>query len=452
MTKQQSFKQRVRERLNKTGERYTTARSQLLAKSAKRSIATDVAGAFPGVFPGYEQFGGVQSDTSVLCNVYAYSGVVNPLDGKPFTEATVSGLCGGLGFMYAVFEYKGYDPMLTITMRSKTMPETFLAPIADRTGVSSEVSQTTSAKVARKALDEAIEAKRPPMCVVDTALLPHYGLPSQIVGMYPTYVAVAGVDGEDVWVDDRGVAPVRLSMEQFTKARGGYKKAKHLLVTVTQQQRPQDADTFIGVLKEAISDTVRALEDGDVGVPDSFKVNCGFFGMEKFRALLVDPKNRKGWHKVFASGSAAVAGFQRLHDCVQYEYTAPLAGRAFYAEFLDEVAKKAKWSALSSAAKLFRNSAGAWGRVIEAVTSVEDDDVRKIFQLSERRGELIDADRTHVTDELLAIYNEMQLLAANCNVNEKTTLPVYERVSEIIAEIIDIEQQAVEALKVALTK
>ena len=40
MTKQKSFKDRVRARMDKTSESYTTARRQLLAKSATDAAAT----------------------------------------------------------------------------------------------------------------------------------------------------------------------------------------------------------------------------------------------------------------------------------------------------------------------------------------------------------------------------------------------------------------------------
>src|SRR5262245_44995020 len=103
MTKQREFKSLVRERMSKTGARYTTARAQLLAKLSEPANGTE----YPGLIAGYDRFGGVQGDTAVLHNVLRFSGMKNPLTNQPFDETTINGLCGGPGFLYAVFEYKG---------------------------------------------------------------------------------------------------------------------------------------------------------------------------------------------------------------------------------------------------------------------------------------------------------------------------------------------------------
>ena len=61
MTKQRDFKALVRERMDKTGERYTAARAQLLGKA---STPPRTQHSFPGVLPGYDTFGGIQSGTA----------------------------------------------------------------------------------------------------------------------------------------------------------------------------------------------------------------------------------------------------------------------------------------------------------------------------------------------------------------------------------------------------
>src|SRR5262245_16007521 len=99
MTRQREFKSLVRERMEKTGERYTTARAQLLAKLNSGSNGNE----FPGLLKGYDRFGGVVGDTAVLHNVLHFSGIQNPLTNQPFDETTINGLCGGCGFLYAVF-------------------------------------------------------------------------------------------------------------------------------------------------------------------------------------------------------------------------------------------------------------------------------------------------------------------------------------------------------------
>ena len=102
MTRQRDFKSLVRERMAKTGERYTTARTHLLARTIRHS---QPAKAFPGVLSGYDTFGGQQPGTGAIHNVLRFVGIASAL-GAPPSEAMINGLCGGPGFLYAVFDTK----------------------------------------------------------------------------------------------------------------------------------------------------------------------------------------------------------------------------------------------------------------------------------------------------------------------------------------------------------
>src|SRR5262249_4215729 len=98
----------------RTGERYAAARAQLLSQRNR----VDEAPAFPGVISGSTRLGGVQSGTAPLTNLLRQAGIRSALADGPFTETIVNGLCGGPGFLYAVFEYKGWPPMLSIALQA----------------------------------------------------------------------------------------------------------------------------------------------------------------------------------------------------------------------------------------------------------------------------------------------------------------------------------------------
>ena len=227
MTKRRDFKALVRERMDKTGERYTAARAQVLGNVT----ASTTPHSFPGVLPGYNTFGGIQSGTASLRNLLTSIGAVSPLDGAPYTESFVNGLCGGPGFLYAVFEYKGWPPLVSLALRSRSMPDVYIAEGVSRIGRTVTVSETTSPVVARKALDAALAAGMAALCVTDAASLPWTGLPAAFVGGGPHVVAVAGRDGDDFWIDDRAAHPRRLSGARLAQARAAYRHAKNRLVT-----------------------------------------------------------------------------------------------------------------------------------------------------------------------------------------------------------------------------
>src|SRR4051794_36965411 len=103
MTEQQQFKKLVRDRMARTGESYTTARRHVVAKAA-RAAAPPLP---EGLLAGYDRFGGGQHrQSTLLAHVLRQAGHRAPHSGEPYSEAMVCGLAGGIGFMYAVFEYK----------------------------------------------------------------------------------------------------------------------------------------------------------------------------------------------------------------------------------------------------------------------------------------------------------------------------------------------------------
>ena len=98
----------------------------------------------------------------------------------------INGLCGGPGFLYAVFEYKGWPPMLTLALRNRSTPDVYAGQGLSRLGVGLEQHETSSRAAAqKKTLDETLAAGKPPLCVTDIASLPHYGLPMHFVGGAP---------------------------------------------------------------------------------------------------------------------------------------------------------------------------------------------------------------------------------------------------------------------------
>ena len=299
MTRHRDFKALVRERMDKTGERYTAARAQLLGKA---SAAPSVQ-AFPGVLPGYRTFGGIQSGTAALSNTLSSTGAVSSLDGSPFSETLINGLCGGPGFLYAVFEYKGWPPMLSLALRSRSMPDVYIAEGWSRVGMNVKVSETTSPVAARKALDRALDEGQAALCVADAASLPWTGLPLAFVGGGPLVVAVAGRDGDDYWVDDRAAQPRRISGKQLSAARAAYRQAKNRLATFAGPKPKHDAKA---ALRDAIADTAKRYVEP--AVPKSFWVNCGFSGLDKWRQMLVDAKDKRGWPTLFSEWRARVRG------------------------------------------------------------------------------------------------------------------------------------------------
>lgn len=430
MTKQRDFKQRVRARMKKTGERYAAARAQLL---------DDPTAAVRGAFDGYERFGGVHGDTGAVANCLRQAGIVSPLDGEPFDEAFVSGLCGGVGFLYAVFEYKGLPPLLSLLLRHQSMPDTFVMGGLARLPVKLATHETSGAATARKTLDAAIDAGKPAICVADQAHLGYYGMPETMAGMSPTVLAVAGADGDDVWLDDRGATPWRVARDRFEKARGAYRKAKHRLVTI---EGPLDDYDLDGAVRDALRATARGFSEAPV---PSFASNFGWNGLEKWRRLLTDPKDKKGWPRLFGEGSEAYAGLRRVYDWIEFEYTAPAAGRAFYAEFLDAASKLDGLDALRDVAASFRESGERWRAISDLVAHCGDETIEAGCAISDRRFELMDGDG-EPPRELTELWTERFNAGKACAISRERAGEIFEAIANTLGDILEIERGAVARL------
>lgn len=430
MTKHREFKQLVRERMIRTGESYAAARAQLLAKAERRSIA------YPGVLPGYDRFGGLQGNTAAVTNALRYAGVRSPLTGQPYSESEVNGLCGGPGFLYAVFEYQGMAPMLSLSLQSRSMADAFIANGLPRLGVEMTSSETTSAKAAAAALDSALAAGRAPLCTVDIATLPYYGLPKLYQGGASHVVTVCGRDDAGVWLDDRGAAPRHLAFDGFAAARARYRQAKHRLVTFGS---PIPTFDPASALRDAVADT--ALRYTEPAVPKSFAGNCGFAGLAKWQAALTDRRDKKGWPTLFPDGALAFAGLSRAYECIEAGI-APGAGRGLYADFLGHAAAALGNPRLVASAGAWREAAVLWGDLANLITDCGDGAIREACDIAHRRLELGDA-ADDGTGSSAALWGRRHQLASGCRLTQEAAGALYDRMAAVVGNILAAERRAV---------
>lgn len=478
MTSQRDFKQAVRERMAKTGERYTAARAVLLQaargadpaaprtgtpdleRSASDPSSQEVLLASappPGAFAGYMTFGGICRDTGALRNVLAAVGVRTAHNHVPLSEALVNGLCGGVGFLYAVFEYKGFPPMLSVLTRYDTMPDSYIAGGVERLKLRATVRETTSAASARKSLDEALARGRPALCVVDAVALAiadsggglgdDAGGSAAMLGMAPTVVAVAGIDGDELLIDDGGLAPRRMSHGAFARARAAYKKGKHRLFVFEPPERELELSD---VVRHAVGATGRRYFDAPF---KGFASNFGLAGLDKWQRLLTDEKDKKGWPALFHDSHLAYLALRRTHDGIEHEFTAPAAGRPLYAEFLAEAAAITGDRRCASLAESFRQAGAAWRTISTLIATCGDAAIERGCALGESARELFDeagasgASGAHRAAAPGRIARERESVARSCRLNAARARELFGAIAQCVGEVLAIERSAAEALR-----
>src|SRR4029453_19436098 len=213
MTARKPLKQLVRERMRKTGERYTIARRHIV-----------------GADTSWEFRGGVHGDTAAFANVLANLGVVAPHTGEPLTEALGLGVGGGLGAGYILWEFKAHD-LRTLVFgfrNSWQYPDRWARKTCQRLGVPAAVHETGSAGKADAELRAAVGQGVPAIAWADQQALGYRHLPAMLDGRGGPPVTVYAIDdaARVALIDDRNRAPLRVPLDALAAARargGSYK-------------------------------------------------------------------------------------------------------------------------------------------------------------------------------------------------------------------------------------
>ncbi|MET7418750.1 DUF4872 domain-containing protein [Dactylosporangium sp. NPDC005555] len=364
MTDHKHLKRLVRERSARTGESYTTARRHILAARPAQL---------------HHQPSGVVRELLLAA-------------GFSLTEPMICGLGGGIGFLAAVFDYRGMPPVLTIVAQHHPAP--WAPTVLTRLGIAFTEAHSTAAGPALKALRAFLAAGRPVYCTVSAARLPWHPTPVTAVDADPYGVLVTGesVDGFTVHDD----APHSLPVDAFTLAWSAHRKGRHHRLTVAPgtgggvaagvDLRPADLGAAID---SALAETAAHLTGPVLG--NAFDANFGFTGMTRLAAQLRDTRTKSGFTRRFATPPAYASALRRVHECLEEQYTAPGATRPIYAAFLDEAATLTRRPRLATAATALRASGAIWSAMATTARESRDAEPATVFATL---ADLLDEART----------------------------------------------------------
>lgn len=345
MTKQRSLKRLVRERMARTGESYTTAYRVITSRRPDRRTA--------GLLPSYPVAGyAVHRESALVQRLLASTGL-------ELSEDMVCGLGGGVGFMYAVFEYKALPhPLLTFVAQHHPRP--WVEEVAENLGA--ELSSVTSSSVsaALGKLAATLGAGRPALVTVGKGRLPWVPEISEVEAAEPYTLVVAGQAGDDFIVDDCSETPHRVPAEVLGSAWAANKKGRFAIQTLDVPPL-EPADLRVAV-RAAVSTTIAHMTGPVLG--NAFDVNFGLSGIDKWATEVVDGRTKKGWPARFGSGEAFEHAMSRVAECFTHAYSAPGATRPIYARFLREAGDGTSL-ALDEAAAVADESGLLWQEVVE---------------------------------------------------------------------------------------
>lgn len=427
MPQPKNLQKLARARMARTGESYTTARQAILRgdpepgttappASAGRGGAGGIGTAHPpgpggvtGVDAGHEGHAAgpvdepelpeypapghvTQYDAGLWHRVLTQAGITHPVTGTPLSEALLAGLAGGIGFMVFTFEY---EAVTTATLLTRAHPEPYTANLLARCGAGVLEQGTGSAKAAAANLDAGLDAGRAVVVRVARAALPW--IDADAVEEADTLdVAIVGEHGADLLLDDGSGELLPIPPRALAAARGRVRKERHWQAWVPSTASP-DARTLAANVRDAVVQTTgRLLGTAPLeGIPAHFAKNFGVAGMRSWAERLRDTTTRRGWTRIFEDPERLRYALEQLdgfmHDA---RFGGDGALRGLYADFLEEAAALPGRAALAACAPAYRELAGQWDALRDALDTDTDPGQRSSLfaNLAERVAGIADAE------------------------------------------------------------
>ncbi|MEZ4866583.1 MAG: BtrH N-terminal domain-containing protein [Caldilineaceae bacterium] len=394
----------------------------------------------------YEQFAGRHYETGTLHNYYAYCGVKAPHTGQPYSEALFMGVSGGAVVGYFTFAYAGYAPHVALLTRNTFDP---LNTMLSRLGVVQEVRQTSKPEKGLSNLLDTLEEGLPAIVWADMWSLPYNGLSYDdgMWAMLPLIVYGYDAAADQVWLADRASVPLTVTTAELATARGRVKKDKYRIMTLDQP----DPDKLAAAVTAGIWDCVNLYTEKP---PKGSANNWGLKGLRWWAELLTHPKQRMSWAKEFPIGAKLYAGLTSAFDFGAVGIRGD-AERPLYADFLDEASIILNKPNLREVAQIFRQSGRAWQQLALMLLPEEVPLLQETRQLIVRRRQrftVVGGAAWAEIQQINARVKEIRTAVADdFPLREQEVMALQAQLADQILQILALEEQAVYALRAAMT-
>jgi hypothetical protein len=371
MTARKHLKERIRARMARTGESYTTAHRHVL-----NTIPPEE----------YELRGGLHPETATIAGVLANRGLVAPHTGQPLTEAMVLGVGGGLGAGYILWEFQEHARRhVVLGFRNDWQyPARWAGKTCRRLRVPVAAHETGAARKAEAQLRAAVDQGVPAIAWVDQQLVGYRHLPGPLAGHGGYPLTVYGIDERAgvALVDDRNHARLTVPLDALAAARARIGSYRHRLLVLDAPAAELDLDALRTAVGEGLAEQVEHLSRAS----DSFSLPA----FRKWARLLTDRRNAKAWPRVFADRAGLFDACVSVYENV--EPVGPGGGnlRGLYAEFLDEAAELLGDGRLRQAAAAYRDLAGRWHGLAGLALPADREPFAEVRRLTDRLHRLVE--------------------------------------------------------------
>ena len=424
MTTHKHLKQFVRARMAKTGERYATARRQVVSQAA-RATTGPAAAHLPGNVPG----------ATALRILLTHAGA--PACSEALTFCLAGGI--GAGVFAFVYEKEDFASLFLAGRHSWHDEKAYLTHAAERLGMSLVVKEAGGAGPAEKQLDAALAEGRPVIAWVDAAHLPHRAMPGWTSGSAYHLVTIHAADAAHALIGDLADDPVSLTRAELLAARGRIKKDKFRLAWLTGAA---PAEAGLG----------KAFQAGLAqGAHELATCKMKNFRLDAFQLLaerMVATKGKESWAAAFPPGPRLWTALTSLYQYIEHYGTGGGLCRPLFAEGLAEGAVRFQRPAYTAVAAHYAELGTAWSALAEAALPDAVPACHEAKALISRRSELILGGGN--PDEVRACWDGLARLSAAARTRFPLETPAVARLlqelSTRLREIHAAEVVALEAL------
>ncbi|MBK8026217.1 MAG: DUF4872 domain-containing protein [Chloroflexi bacterium] len=400
------------------------------------------------VLSDFRHFDGLHWATGYIVNALAYQGVTAPHTGKPYTEAMIMGVNGGICAGYFTFHYEGFDPqveLLTYYPFNETLKAVF-----ERLNIPTDVRQTDNPTKATANIINALARGKPAIVWADMFTLSYTADRPYSDAQMMTPILVFGHDNDRVHIADRARVPLEVTAENLLKAQGAVRKFKHRVMTMDAP----DSARLPEAVRAGIQSTIAIMTEPPHFAPQAAS-NFGFAGLKKWADELVDTRTKKGWAQKRPVGPALYNVLKSSYRSLELYFTGGSGARGLFADFLDEAADVLELPALRQVSADYRANAVLWRELAEAhlpdripLLSETRWLMRREYDLFIERGDALVEERQDLTQQLVDLRSQTE---ESFPLNEAQAAELRADLHERVLAIRDAEMSALEALRSAVS-
>jgi hypothetical protein len=355
MTAQKHLKERVRARMQKTGESYASARRQVLRLTAPPATDPATRWHFPGNVPA----------TTALRVLLAHAGVRDPHTGQPFTEAMLFGLAGGIGIGACSFYYEK-EKFSNFHLAGRHLFHdhvAYLRGVLGRLGIKSIIRETSGAKAAQQNLRDALQ-EGPCIAWVDGYRV----------------ITVYALRDDHALVGDLTDEPQPMALGDLAATRGRIKGQKHRLLSIPASDSPANLEPLI---RAGLGECQRGLMQKQKRMPGYFTLEALQVWGERLHAS----KDKQAWERIFPPGPNLWRGLRAVYDCIEHQGTGGGLCRPLFADFLSEASQALGDEQLRELSKRYAELGRRWTALGEAALPDSVPELRQAKQSLAQKAE-----------------------------------------------------------------